>query len=58
MKTRSQRQEELLKNAFVFDFDHSSECWLRNKTKLANGCYQYIDEKPNRYNTRSKDVVG
>jgi hypothetical protein len=36
MKTRS--QDEL----FV-DFDEASEEWMKNKKKIGNGTYQYID---------------
>jgi len=29
----------------VIDFEESSREWMKNKTKLSNGVYRYIDER-------------
>lgn len=36
MKTRSRAD-------VLFDFDEASEEWMKNKKKIGNGTYQYID---------------
>ena len=45
METRSERQNTLKQNEFIFDFDEASEAWMANKRKLDNGTYVYVCQK-------------
>ena len=61
MRTRSTDYEKPAIYSIDIDFDYASQCWLKNKTKLQNGCYLYNDivnptEKPHKYGTRSRKL--
>jgi hypothetical protein len=45
METRSQRQNILKQNKFIFDFDEASKEWRANKRKAENGTYIYICQR-------------